>query len=62
MNKRKHFDRGVRIYKLLGHDFKKSVEYSLKNNHKLMIENNLETKNKLIINLDNVFFKKGTNF
>ena len=35
MNKRKHFDKGVKIYKLLGHDFKKSAEHCLKNNVKI---------------------------
>ena len=35
MSKRKHYDKGVKIYKLLGYDFKKSAEYCLKNNSKI---------------------------
>jgi len=34
MNKRKHYDKGVKIYKLLGYDFKKCLEHCIKNNNK----------------------------
>ena len=34
MSKRKHYDKGLKIYKLLGYDFKKSAEHCLKNNSK----------------------------
>ena len=34
MNKRKHYDKGIKLYKLLGYDFKQTVEDSLKNNSK----------------------------